>query len=270
MAETSANFGIEVGEKSVSGFVAYIAQFDAQFPKRIQGATEEEIDQLEETVRRPLPAEYRDFLRYLGNGYDRLIFAGECNAKISSVSKYYEIENKYRNSGDSEEVSDEDTYDPPEGCLVIGAFCLSSDDMCLDLRKEGTAPVIIMSNGETVFYSDSLLQLLYCRGYTAYRLRVLPQFRFFVTDAGLPVPKRESFERAVAWASAAPWSRQWFSDKTSLCVEGKGTAFCLSFFDQTGYTLHIGGESGSNLNATVQAISQIIGVPLTESSVDDD
>ncbi len=257
----------EEPERSVGGFVAYIAQFDPQFPQRIKGATEEEINALEVTVRRPLPDDYKDFLRHLGNECDRLVFAGECNTTVSSISTYYEIDNKYLDAGDAED-DDEETDDPPEGCLVIGAFCASSDDVCLDLRVEGAAPVVIMDNGETLFYSDSLLQLVYCRGYTAYRLRVLPQFKFF-TDAMKPAT-RESFERAVAWASAAPWSRQWFSDSECLCVEGEGVAFCLTFGERVGYTLHIGGAAGSNLEETVQAISQIIGVPLTESSVSDD
>ncbi len=272
MAETSANYGIEVSEKSVSGFVAYVAQFDPQFPQRIQGATEEEINQLEETVRRsmrrPLPDDYKDFLRHLGNGRDRLVFAGECSTDISSISTYYEIVNKYLDAGILEEDDDEETDDPPEGCLIIGAFCMSSDVFCLDLRGEGTAPVVAMDNGKPVFYSDSLLQLVYCLGYTTYRLPSLPQFKFF-TDAGLPATP-ESFARAIAWASAPPWSPQWFSDRGGICVEGEGVAFSLMFSEKTGYSLLIGGAAGSNLEETRQAVSQLIGVPLTETTILDD
>lgn len=266
MAETSANYGIEVGEKSVSGFVAYIAQFDPQFPERIKGATDEEISELEEAVRRPLPAEYKDFLRHLGQGCDRLVFAGECSTKVSSMVSYYQAVNEDLDAGLLEGLSDEETYFPPEGCLAIGAYCLSSDDICLDLRTEGKMPVVGLDNGKTVFFSNSLLQLLYCQGYTTYRLPALPHFKFF-TDAGRPATP-EGFARATAWASAAPWSLQWFSDGSSICVEGEGVAFCLTFFEKNGYMLHIGGAASKNLEETVQAISQIIGVPLKDTPLD--
>ncbi len=267
MAETSANFGIEVGEQSVGGFVAYIAQFDPQFPQRIQGATDEEINALEETVRRPLPDDYKDFLRHLGNGCDRLVFAGECYTDVFSVSESYKGLYADLDAGLLEGLSAEETPLPPKGCLVIGAPCVSSDVVCLDLRGEGTAPVVVMDNGKPVFYSASLLHLLYYQGFIHYRLPVLPQLKFF-TDYGQTPATRDSFERAITWASTAPWSPQWFSDTTCLCVEGDGVAFCLTFFEQIGYTLLIGGAAGHDIEETMQAISQVIGVTLKDTPLD--
>lgn len=46
--------------------IHYIAQFDPGYPATARGAAPEEIDQLERLAGRPLPPNYRDFLRTLG------------------------------------------------------------------------------------------------------------------------------------------------------------------------------------------------------------
>jgi hypothetical protein len=48
--------------------IDFISRYDPEYPRKIRGATQEEIDRLEQLAGRTLPAVYREFLSYMGKG----------------------------------------------------------------------------------------------------------------------------------------------------------------------------------------------------------
>lgn len=48
--------------------IDFVSEYDPDFPRKIRGASEEEIAHLEQLAGRNLPEAYREFLRFMGNG----------------------------------------------------------------------------------------------------------------------------------------------------------------------------------------------------------
>jgi hypothetical protein len=82
-----------------------ICKHDPEYPRKIYGATETEIERLEQLSRRTLPKNYKEFLKHMGRDMGDLVIP-RSDFNISTVLKTYE----------------DDEYSPPENYLFIGAF----------------------------------------------------------------------------------------------------------------------------------------------------
>lgn len=77
----------------IQELVSFISQYDPEFPRKIRGASQQEIEKLERLASRPMPAAYREFLANMGKDAGNS-HAPEETFRIQLVLGFYETHGK--------------------------------------------------------------------------------------------------------------------------------------------------------------------------------
>lgn len=158
-----------------------IERFKPGFSTEIKGASEEEIAILEQTIGRPLPSEYREFLSLMGHGLSDLNIA-TCDFDINTALSMYKC-----------------PYPPPPDVLFIGEQQDDEKpfDICISLTQDFEGRVInarpgLLQNEETKEFTPiepviedealSLQSLVFCYAYEQYKLKASGKELMFIGD----------------------------------------------------------------------------------------
>jgi hypothetical protein len=148
-------------DRPIEELLAYYARRRAGFAERAKGASEEEIQEFERLVGRPLPPDYVAFLRAAGRDCGDM-FKGDSKAYASdgSFSRHphqfdFRLETALKDRrrlkakvAKNPRLAKKNGYNP--GFVMIGtqAHCQDCGSYFLDLRTPGAAPVVNMEDSD--------------------------------------------------------------------------------------------------------------------------
>ena len=147
--------------------LALIGQYDPAYPRKIQGARDDEIHRLEQIAHRPLPPNYKEFLKYMGKDMGDFVIP-KSDFNISTVMKAYEDEE----------------WPPPPGYLFIGACTQDPhEDYYLDCESQDATDCKVvrfsadsdLSDPQSIYVAyPSLNDLLFSCAFKDKRMSLLP------------------------------------------------------------------------------------------------
>lgn len=198
--------------------IPYISQFDHRFATTIQGAKEEQIDQLEALYARPLPHVYRRFLATMGVHQGGLRIFADAACDIDTV---------YDRTSD---MVNDDSYEAIlSRCVVIGEQLSPGVDLCLeDQDADGRClpdPRVVAADVEVLYpVAQTLLHLLMRQAFATYAMGALTCRGAW---AGRPAGgARQAHEIAIDLG----FRSLWFSDEQGWCGERDGARMRVSSF----------------------------------------
>jgi hypothetical protein len=187
-----------LGAMSIDSFLRFAASYDASFPAAIEGATEDEIRELEALVGLPLPSDYRHYLSAMGRADGGIDLACDGTTTIADLIGYY----RERVVGAP--------YPPPPGCVVIRIGDLG----CLCMEASGAHRVVwAVDHGIDRIFGASLTHVLHRQAFIKYELAQKPASAFYIDGA-----VRDLVLPAAAVLRDAGFETLWFSDSEALCA----------------------------------------------------
>jgi hypothetical protein len=194
------------GADPIERIIDYIASSDPAFRSGIRGASEEEIDWLQQLTGGPLPAVYRSFLRHMGHGMDWIV-AYDGNFDIGRVISFYERAL---------------WTVPSEHWLIAVPRSESSSEIYL--RQEASAAIRVVSipaaeeevdESALDYFAGSLEELIGRAAFWTLTIAVAP----FTTRLYHPDPESGSAPLVQEYAQRVGMSPEWFSnDWTTVCT----------------------------------------------------
>ena len=214
--------------------IAYVSSFDPTFPLKVRGAKPTEIRILEELVGRPLPAQYVEYLSYMGhdNGGLFLFEPGEIT-DITTIIESYQY------------MVDEADPITPKDCILIAEDIFPSQQLAL--RENGEAePTVWRIEGEWYgeLYAASFEGLLWRRSFEYFQLKSLKNQGYWI------VPPAQMCEAAKNLANEMGFQQLWFSDEIVYCGQREDALLVID-----GY----GGGCHTYLSAQNQSEFEYIG-----------
>jgi hypothetical protein len=229
-------------KKTMERLVHYIAGFVPEFPSRIRGTTEEELEELEELIKRPLPKIYREFLLRMGHDHGGLALLGMAKTEYGAILKRYE----------RAFVRD---LPLPANALLIGDHVSVDLDLVLADQPEGEPRVMLAEDADIVgFVARSLEVFLFQRAFTQYALRALPHR----ADWASPLRVAESEVGRVT--SDLGFMRLWFSDTGCYCGETPEARVVVSTPDRGSTLVQLGCSDAAILESLGRRFEAELGV----------
>jgi hypothetical protein len=236
--------------------IAYAAQFEPDFPRRIRGSSRADIAALAGLVGQPLPPEYESFLGYLGESDGGLKLAFDGSTALPDIMDFYR---EYVQTGD---------VTLPPGCLAIGADGMTGEAICLQtsgLEVSGGAlppPGTIAGKARVVFtgegqvrggYAASLEGLLYRTVYMKFRYPLMKHQKLFLGNLG-------GFAAAQATAQRLGFKPEPFSDSFVYCGERPGELLILIQYEGQPLTLHFACADAAAFDQVDSLVHQEFGL----------
>jgi hypothetical protein len=193
--------------------VNFVSRYQPDFPAAIQGASPEEMAELERLAGMALPSTYIDYLSRMGRDDGGFDVGGGSTTEIGIVIEYYVDSMKLQ------------LETGPPNCLVIAVCGAGTFELSLEYQSEGEYPVLFTA-GSTIKgrCADSLETLLFRHAFVRYRLRAWPRSAIYW---GGDDDDDNSLKRAWDVARSLGFERQWYSDQTGFCGEGDGSAVAI-------------------------------------------
>jgi hypothetical protein len=211
----------------MDGFMDYIKNRDPLFPTLIRGASQKEIETLEnwvgDLVGLSLPPSYKRFLSRLGHNDGGLAIGLDSTTNIVKVLDCYQ-----------NDIAKGLGKIPPN-CILIGFGGLVVPEVCLEFFCD-SEPRVIISEQDSIleFYAESLEKLLFRKAFMMYALKRFPYATFLV---GTNV--KRLLEPAQKIALFLGFKPLWFSDAIAFCGERDDAIIGISQFEAQGLSVRI-------------------------------
>jgi hypothetical protein len=197
--------GAEPGQWLVD-LVDYVEHFDPDVREHLEGASPEEIAELERLSGLPLPDSYRAYLEAMGRSSGGILYDFKAHLDIGEVLELYR---------------DSDPSDRPEGCLMIGRGIMGMfEELSLRPMPEGE-PQVVRSDDDQIGppIARSFPRLLLQQAFLRYELGTYPVRQ----EYGLQ-RKLHTLQRVQRAATAVKFAPYWFSDGYNFCGWAEGAA----------------------------------------------
>ncbi len=220
-------------------FLEYVARFDANFHKRIKGATSEQIHELQKLAGQALPATYVDFLIKMGADTGGLHLSTEGTTDISELINYYR--------------KDVAPGEMPANCILMGFGAISMADFALYCTGNAE-PHVVFRDLDTIvgLYAESLEKLLFRSAFEHYRLPQFPQ-KIFLTASFVDLGHRDQVDAArrivERYVEILP-----FSDSHFICAESAEMAIAITQYENLGMGVTIAGKKQSDISRMASAM----------------
>jgi hypothetical protein len=211
-------------------FLAYVAQFEPDFAKSIDGAGEAETSELERLVGMPLPSRYREFLERMGHDTGNLRLGGDASFAASELIEAYRKEIL---AGEIE---------VPRGSMLIGVGGMLVEEIYLELGGEDGRVLFLAADGNIHLFAESFEKLLYRTTFVKYRPRCFPFLRTYGSASS-----RRLLPPAEQMALNLGFDRQWFSDALFFCGERGDAALVISQYEGEGFLIVLAGTHESEV-----------------------
>jgi hypothetical protein len=223
---------------NIEDLIEYVSSYDSVFVSKIEGATQNELDEFRSLVGHPLPAFYETFLTRMGRNSDFLEIGYDGSSRIGDLIEYYK---KFILTG---------LHPVVDNAIYISVFG-QDFDVCLisDGRKDG--PSVFVVEGASIHnrYADSLEALLHRKV-------------FFEREVGSstsiqtlwnPNPARaRKLEDLAEVCAKAGMSTRWFSDRCAHCATTTRIRVGICQYASADIQILVGGESEEEMRATSQ------------------
>ena len=195
----------------MNDLVSYITEFDPAFPSRIEGATREELDQLEGLARRNLPSDYREFANLLGHRDGGLRIGNDSSTDVRELIAYY---SDVRADGNWDDMI-------PENAVVIAYSGVRTPELCLELQPDGARVIYSQANEKLGPCADSVEKLAFRSAFSNFRRKRLPTSVIYeATNDSITTATASSVAQRLGFAP------EWFSDSVCQC-QTRGDALLL-------------------------------------------
>src|SRR5262245_13634576 len=233
-------------------FLAYVVQFDPDFPGRIRGATPQQLAELEQLSGIPLPRSYTAFLLKMG------VDDGGVNLTVDGTTNIKEMIAYYR----SELLTRE--RELPGQCILTGVGAVSVPDIGLDCRGPGDPPVMFTDGDEYAgLYAETLEKLLFNSAFSKYRLALFPWEAFYAASFA-SLGRRDVSGTARAVAAECGFEPAWFSDRVTWCGEKLDAAVCITQYEGQGIAIRVAAQDREEVVRVGSAFLRQLGVRLIE------
>lgn len=217
-------------DKQFSDFATYLEQFAPGAIVNMQGAAEIDILELETLSGKRLPRVYADYLLHMGHSTRMLSLFEDANCQIDAIKDYY------RN------VVRQGIVPDPEELLLIAVSGLTFAEAALDISDQGFRVFATIDSKVQALFADSFLGLLFRTAFVRYRPNQL------VHSAIYNGPSRQVLPLIDSAARARQFSRKWFSDSVSLCLDREEACIVAEQFDNRRCWLRVSSDSAITLD----------------------
>lgn len=232
---------------SIEQFIEHATRYCPDFPSRIKGATQQERQELEQLIGRPLVKIHADFLARMGHDDGGLAIAMDGTSDISKVVKYYRAA-----------LAEEPNPFPPD-CCVLGAWRLSGA-ICLQSQPEGEPRVVFTEDLDVLgLYAKSLQGLLFRNAFLGFRMggmSVKSDYRASLDELGGSHVVGEIRRRALALG----FQEEWFSDEVVFCAERKDELLGFTQYEGEGGLLYLATHDRRMSEALGNALGRDLGL----------
>lgn len=214
-----------------------MASRDSTYRNRIKSAKPHEIAVLERIAGIALPPFYRGYLSAMGHDDAGLELAFAGTTEIDAIFGYYK------------EIAADESYAPPEGCLVIGTGDFSIGEILLCPWRDGAPRVMFSIDGEvTGLYAESLEKLLFRTGFSLHDLTgrsCVMRYLVSQVEDSKPVLGRV--------AQTSGFERLWFSDEIVYCASKGDLVIGITQYQGWAAVLTITGDEPNLVNVAVRS-----------------
>ncbi len=239
-------------ERQLKPFLDYVTQYAPDFVNRIQGASTQQINELERLAGRLLPESHRDFLAHMGEDDGGLNLTFDGTTKIGEILEYYRDEVITGN------------YPLPPNTILLGIGGVSISEIVLDCSSPGDPPVMFTDGDETAgVFAGSLKALLYNTAFNKFRLAQFP-FEAFYSCSYDDTGHTDLTKLMPDVAHECGLTTLWFSDQVSCCAEKSDAGFSLTQYHHQGVSARIAATDRSEVLRIGAIVTRRLGVHCVE------
>lgn len=213
--------------------VAYVEQYEPAFHERLEGASGEEVAELERLVGRPLPGNYRLFLERMGRDQGGLMDGYAATLSVDETLDHYRV------------CTERYPQDLPRDCVVIARGRTEDNDelsLRLNPNKPQAEPQVVWTChaeiAETV--AKSLPRLLFQQAFLRYEMGHFP----FGAEYHLRVGDH-TLDRVALVAEQIGFAKKWFRDPMHWCGWAADAALMAEQLDGRDGWIRLAGSSAS-------------------------
>ena len=229
--------------------ISYVSAFDPAFASRIEGATTNEIDQLEGLARRKLPSDYREFASLLGHEDGGLQIGSESSTDIRELIGYYADVQADGNFNDM----------IPENCVVIAYSGILTPELSLDFSGSDVRVIYSQGHQKLAPCADSLTKLAFRSAFSNFRRQLtLTSLIYEATSDAVSVAFAGGVARQLGFTP------EWFSDSVCECHTKGDTLLLFERFRERPLWLRLSSRDEEELAELGGALQQRLGLTLRQ------
>jgi hypothetical protein len=188
-----------VNNDVIQNLIQYISAFDTDFAKKIQGATESEIENLENLTKIILPSSYRSFLRNMGKNSEKVRFSEGVSNIEGIISYYVEYEKEMKDW--------EDDFKFPQNCIFISVGNVVGETS-IDCNSENLRVVSTEWGDIKEVVSENFDKFLFQIAFWNYHKPIFKYERSLTLNSNV----EQNLEKMKEIALRIGFKEKWFSD----------------------------------------------------------
>lgn len=238
----------------MNDLVAYISMFDPTYPSRIEGATAEELNQLERLAGRALPSDYRAFASLLGHNDGGLRIGGDSSTDVRELIAYY---------SDLHAEGSLDEMIPDDG-IVIAYSGVGTPELCLDTSLPQGRVIYSQGRARLGSCAESLSKLAFRAAFSNFRRkRSVVSFIYEAASDAVSMDLVSSAARQLGFTA------EWFSDGICQCQSRGETLLLFQRIMGRPVWLRMSSRDERELERLGRALQQQLGLTLLQRRNED-